>query len=157
LIFDLAKYGESMPFIKLQVKINTDKDKIYALLKAPDKYPAFMKDVKNVALLNEPGGVVRAEWQVEIDGVVVIWKEKRICQDETGKVFFRLTEGDFEEFFGSWSIEEEKDACLLTLEASINWGAPNLSKFVGPMVLKKVTRGLQSMLLAIKRKSEADA
>jgi len=157
LIFDLAKYGENMPFIKQQVKINTDKDKVYALLKAPDKYPAFMKDVKNVVLHNEPGDMVLAEWQVEIDGVMIIWKEKRIYQDETGKVFFRLIDGDFEEFFGSWSIEEEKDACLLTLEASINWGAPNLSKFVGPMILKKVTHALQSMLLAIKRKSEANA
>lgn len=145
-----------MPTIDLFMRIRKDKGSVYGILKAMDQFPSFVNGIKHIKITKKMGNMIVAEWKINIDGANIIWIERATFYDKDMKIKFKMLEGDYDQYEGQWVLEDAPHGTILRLVANINWGAPGLMKFVGPLIEKKTRRALRGLLLGIKRKAETN-
>ncbi|MBI3616509.1 MAG: SRPBCC family protein [Candidatus Omnitrophica bacterium] len=139
-----------MPFIRVATTIRREKGVVYQTLKQLDKFPSFLKDVKEVRIRSSDGNKIVSNWKVDIDGTPIEWTQENILDRD--KVHFRMIEGDYERYEGIWTLEEnESGTTRVELHAEFKWGVPGLERFVGSTLEKLAVRSLKGMLWAIRR------
>lgn len=145
-----------MTTIELSVTVNQTKEQVYNILKNIEQFPKFMRDVRKIEVIeNKPSGLVTL-WEVNIDGAMVTWKEEDIFDDEATSVKFKMLEGDYIVYSGTWDINSLSHKTKISLFVNIDWGVPAFVKFpeVKNILLRKTKKSLKSMLIAIKKKAE---
>lgn len=145
-----------MTTIELSVTVNQAKEQVYNILKNIEQFPSFMRDVRKIETIeSKPSGLVTL-WEVNIDGAMVTWKEEDIFDDEATSVKFKMLEGDYIVYTGTWDIKSLSHKTKINLFVNIDWGVPAFVKFpeVKNILLRKTKKSLKSMLIAIKNKAE---
>ena len=144
-----------MPVIEVSKFIKQDRRNIFELFKNMQEFPNFMREVKNIKVTKtKENNKLITEWNIEIDGAPMRWKEQDIFDDEQMTLKFISIKGDFKEYSGEWKLEQFSKGTLLKLLVKIDWGMPAFEKFVGPTLEKIARRLLKSMLNAIKKRME---
>jgi fatty aldehyde-generating acyl-ACP reductase len=92
-----------------------------------------------------------ASWEMELDGAPFTWREEVQFHPEQEAVTFRMLKGDFQSFSGTWSVATDQDHVTVTLEAELDWGAPNLSQFVAQILDEKAEKAVRGMVIALGR------
>lgn len=124
------------------------------LLLEPSCLAGKLPYVRKVDVLNRSSsGAVVSSWEVEIDGATLTWRQECRVSEDRRIVLFRMIKGDFRSYTGVWLLEPRNEHTVLTLHAELDWGAPNLSKFVAQILERKVERALRGMVLAVGRTS----
>jgi len=139
--------------IESSVVVKKNSEEIYELLKHMERFPLFMKDVKNVTVLEKTANRTVLEWKVEIDGAPVTWKQQNIYDDKNMRVRFKMIEGDFGGYEGEWTLTQLLTGTCIHLNTYINWGIPVLERYIGPVLEDKARTAVEGMLKAIKKKS----
>lgn len=131
--------------------INANIENIFKILKNFERYPKFMKYVKEIKVYNQKDNLF-TEWNIELDGVSVKWKQSNFIDEENKIIKFYSTEGDFDHYEGYWQLKKiAENKTKLTLYIEIIWGLPSVEKFFGSSLKIKTTKALKGMVLSIKK------
>ena len=141
-----------MNSVRISTVVKGEPQNVYGILREPERFPDFMPQIKKAVILwRLPPNRQISEWEVEIDGAVIRWKEEDTYDDEQHSIAFRVVEGDYRAE-GHWSIERVRPSeTRVTVEATFDWGLTNLDKFVGPVLEKKAKKNLGKMVAALRR------
>lgn len=143
-----------MPIIEVSKLIKQDKNKAYNLLKNIESFPEFMRNIRSIKILERGEKKIITSWNIAIDGAEIFWKEEDFFDEENCKIHFKMLEGDYNKYTGTWSVGKDNKGSRIILKVDIDWGAFGLAKFVGAILEKKTKCALRGMLLAIKKKLE---
>lgn len=141
-----------MPRIEVSTIVKQSRDEVYKLIKKMEDFPSFMRGVKKLNVLERSADRLVTEWEIEIDGAVVTWKEEDIFNDSEKSLRFKMIEGDYSAYDGFWKIEDALGCTKISILAYFDWGMPVFEKLVGEVLFKKAHKSLRSMLNAIKKK-----
>ncbi|MCM8800746.1 MAG: SRPBCC family protein [Candidatus Omnitrophica bacterium] len=147
-----------MPKINVSVKIKGPKEKVYKLIKDLERFPSFIRDVKRVNIVKYLNNGLITNWEIDVEGTPLRWKEEDYFDDKNYLLKFVMLEGDYQAYHGNWSINElDLNNTRLTLEVSFDWEIPPvLEKYIGKILERKARRSILGMLQAIKKKIEKD-
>lgn len=128
---------------------------VFNILKNFQDFPKFMRDVKNVKIIETKGKRIIIEWEIEIDGAPIYWKEEDEIDEEKKSIKFKMLEGDYGSYEGEWQLKKiDEQKTKLIFYAGIDWGIPTFEKFVGKTLEIKTRKSLRSMVNSIKKESE---
>lgn len=128
---------------------------VFNILKNFQDFPKFMRDVKNVKIVETKGKRIIIEWEIEIDGAPIYWKEEDEIDEEKKSIKFKMLEGDYGSYEGEWQLKKiDEQKTKLIFYAGIDWGIPTFEKFVGKTLEIKTRKSLRSMVNSIKKESE---
>ena len=144
-----------MPKVTSSLAMKADGKKIFAIVKNMAGYPAFMKDVVSVDILEEGTNYDISHWVTNADGRRIVWAERDDFYPEELKITYSQTEGDLKRMNGFWTIEPQGEECLVTLEVDFEFGIPMIAGLLNPILKKKVRENSENMLAAIKEQIEA--
>lgn len=138
-----------MPKIEFLTVVKADKKKVFETIKAMERFPEFMRDVKNVKIIEQKENRMITAWEADIEGVPVRWTEEDVFDDREMTCKFKTIGGDYK-YEGIWKLEGNKNGKTnVLISADFDWGIPKLEKFIGNILEKKARRSLRSMLNAI--------
>ena len=144
-----------MPYIESSIIINKSPYQIYQLAKKLEDFPLYMPEVKKIKIIEASDNYTITEWQTEIEGSFIIWKEQEWYDDEKLTITYRLLEGDLDKFEGCWQFIEHPQGGKVILTVDFDFGVPALEELMGPVLTLKVKENSRSMLEALKQKLEA--
>jgi ribosome-associated toxin RatA of RatAB toxin-antitoxin module len=143
-----------MPKIEVSITIKRLPEAVYKVVRDMESFPQYIRDIKSLKIIKRAGDKVITAWETEIDGAPVSWKEEDLFYDENHEIKFNMVDGNYKQYYGSWSMERNDNDTKLTLKANFDWGIPVLEKYVTKALEAKARRGLLGMLKAIKSKTE---
>lgn len=142
-----------MASISVVAVIRRRKEIVYQALKDIEKFPSFMKGVKEIWIRNSNGNRMTSLWKIDVDGTPIEWAQETILDDlEKKSVRFKMIEGDYDKYEGEWLLEEKEGGITrVELHAVFDWGVPGLERFVGKVLEEKARLSLKGMLFAIRK------
>lgn len=143
-----------MPVISSSVVIKRSRNELYLLLKSLQLYPSFLTHVEHLKVISTSSNTVLTEWAVNINGTSIRWKQLDIYSHDPSTIKFQMLEGDYGQYEGEWSLQPEGESTRLSLTATLEWGAPQVSRYVDPFLRRKAELTIRSMLRAIKQRAE---
>ena len=143
-----------MPKIEVSIAVNKDKKDIFELIKHLEHFPIFVKDIKNIKVVERYPNRIITDWEANIDGARVIWREEDRFDNFNSTMYFTMLKGDFKGYKGKWVIAKHKKISKIYLLVDFDWGIPIFERFVGDILLRKARVYLKGMLKAIKKKIE---
>lgn len=139
--------------IKVSTLVKADKKKVYDVIKDMESFPKFMRNVRKLEVLERHPNRLLTLWEVEVDGAIVMWKEKDVFDDKHLRMKFKMTEGDYGSYGGEWRVTASSEKTNIELQVDVNWGIPVLGRYVGKVLERKMRVGLKGMLKAITTKA----
>lgn len=138
--------------IRVSTIVDGDMENVYAALKKVERFQEFMPPIRNVKVLwCLPPNRQISDWEVEVEGVIVHWKQEDTYDDERHSIFFRTLEGD-NVSTGRWTVEKSQPSrAKVTIEATYDWGIPKLGKHVGPALDRLAKAHLIKMVAALRK------
>ena len=97
-----------------------------------------MKDLVSVEILERGENTTVSHWVSNVDGRKIVWTEKDTFYPEELKITYAQTEGDLKRMEGQWLIEQQGDACEVTLAVDFEFGIPMIAGLLNPILKKKV-------------------
>ena len=139
--------------INVAALIRKKKETVYQALKEIEKFPSFLKDVKEIVIRSSNGRKIISDWKIDIDGTPIEWHQEMILDDlHQSAIFFRMIEGDYERYEGRWLLQEKADGVTrVELQAEFDWGVPGLERFVGKILEDKAIKSLKGMLYSLRK------
>jgi predicted amino acid dehydrogenase/ribosome-associated toxin RatA of RatAB toxin-antitoxin module len=111
-----------------------------------EEFPRFMTNVKKVTVIERTDHSALTHWLVEIDGLPIQWKETDVFDFQNFTVRFKLTEGDLEQFEGSWVLKKVGEGTQVVVEARARLGIPIIDHVVTDILQEKLTKNFQLIL-----------
>jgi ribosome-associated toxin RatA of RatAB toxin-antitoxin module len=149
-----------MPRVENEVTVDAPVERVYALAKDVEAFPAFMPDVESVVVEDRSadGSRTVTRWVgVAADFKLKIrWTEEDVWDDTARTCRFSQVKGDYREYSGMWTFTAQGDAqCLFHSAIDYEFEIP----LIGPLLKKVVERlmrdNTQRLLVAIKSRAEA--
>ena len=130
-----------------------DAGQVFATLADFNRYSALVDVVRSVDL-QRPGttgttGTAFSDWVVEFRGGLLCWREEDWFDEQRLRLDFRQTEGDFDEFFGGWQLEQTPDGVRTALIADFDFGVPSLASIIEPVAERVLTDVTQLILTGL--------
>lgn len=140
-----------MPGASRSIVISVPPEKVFAVISAYEKYPEFMKEVKEVKTSNRKGNQVDVQYKVDL--MKSIKYSLRMTEEPPTKVSWTFIEGEFmKDNKGSWVLEPAGDGqtkATYTIEMALG---PLIPKSI---VTAMVESSLPKMLEDVKRRAES--
>jgi coenzyme Q-binding protein COQ10 len=146
-----------MPFVETTIVIEAPARDVYDLAKNLERFPEFMPDVESVVILEREPNRMISRWKTLVEDAPIEWTEEDLFDDAALRVDYKLLEGDFDTFEGSWTFEETEGHTFVTLGVEFDFGVPTLAELIGPTLHRKVRENSEMMLDALKREAELAA
>ena len=139
--------------VNISAVIRRKKDLVYQALKELDRFPAFLRDVKEIFIRSLNGNLIISDWKVDIDGTPIEWRQETLLDEESHRIIaFRMIEGDYERYEGKWVLEEQGDETTrVDLHVEFDWGLPVAERFVGGVLEEKARRSVRGMFFALRK------
>jgi ribosome-associated toxin RatA of RatAB toxin-antitoxin module len=130
---------------------------VYRIAKDVERFPEFMPDVQSIRVLSRSGARATVEWVGLMQGRKVRWVEEETWDDTAYRSDFRLVEGDFSKFEGSWRFETVPDGTQTSLVLDYEMELPLAGALLSNLLRVLVRKNLESMLAALKGQLEGAA
>jgi uncharacterized membrane protein len=149
-----------MPRVESSVTIAAPRERVIAVARDIEGYPAFMDDVESITVVekSDDGRTVTADWVgvVKKFNIKVRWTERDEWDVENGVSRFSQVKGDYDQFEGEWRFTDTGDGhtrfdSVLDYRLEI----PLVGPLVKQLVHKIIQANLDSTLAAIKQRSES--
>lgn len=133
-------------------------DTVYAIARNVERFPEFMDDVQDVEILEEEGQRRVSHWVglIEEFNRTLEWTEEDFWNDEEYSCEFRMHEGDFTAYSGTWTFEEDEAGTLAKLTVDYEYAVPLIGPLIKKLLHRKVQQNCDNMLAAIKEEAEKD-
>ncbi|MFZ5626088.1 MAG: type II toxin-antitoxin system RatA family toxin [Bacillota bacterium] len=138
-----------MPKIRVSKWVAAPKAVVFPLAAAMEDYPKFMRNVKEVRIINREHNYAISAWKTEVDGRMFCWLEEDRFYPEQGQIDYKLISGDLKKFEGSWVIEDKDGGSLVSLTVDFELGVPALAPLLNPILSKKTKENCLAMLEGI--------
>jgi ribosome-associated toxin RatA of RatAB toxin-antitoxin module len=148
-----------VPIIESDIVINAPLDEVYALAKDVERFPDIMPDVESVTVLFRDGNRTVTEWVGVIRQFArkVKWTEEDEWDDANHRCVFRMTQGDFSKYEGTWDFVAQGDATKMVLVLDYEFDVPLIGPIIKGVVHKLVRANCDSMVTALKKAAEGGA
>lgn len=147
-----------MPRVESSVTINAGVDKVFALAKDIEAFPAFMPDLKKVVILEKsPDGChIKSEFTGYIKDfkVTMKWVEEDEWDEQAKTCTFKLVKGDFKNYSGVWTFESVDCGTRYTSVIDFEYDIPLIGPIIKTLVARLMKQNVENMLEAIKAKAE---
>ena len=112
----------------------------------------FMRGVKRVDIVESAAPNTQiSEWDADIDGADVWWRQKDMFFPETLRYEFEMVEGDFQKYSGVWAVTHEaQNKSRISFSAVIEWGIPKMEPYVANALNEKAAKSVKSMIWLIR-------
>ena len=121
-----------MPFVKSEIVIKGEKQKIFDVIQDMASYPKFMN----------------------VDGRKIVWTERDDFYPETFKITYKQTAGDLKKMEGAWELFDTEEGVNVSLAVDFEFGIPMIAGLLNPILIRKVRENSEDMLQAIKGEIE---
>jgi len=147
-----------MATVESIIVIEAPVDAVYAIARNVEDFPKFMKDVEDVTILEDDGARTVSHWVglIEEFNRTLEWTEEDQWDDEAHSCRFEIIEGDFTEYRGIWSFEEDEAGTLVKLIVEYEYAVPLIGPLIKKLLHRKVQQNCDNMLAAIKEQAEKD-
>ena len=145
-----------MPTVTSEAVIAAPVEPVYAIARDVERFPQFMEDVAEVEILERTPERQVSRWV----GVVkefnrqIKWTEEDFWNEADHSCEFRMIEGDFSEYSGTWSFAAEGEGTRATLVINYAYNVPLIGARIQSVLKKKMQQNCDSMLQAIKAEAE---
>jgi ribosome-associated toxin RatA of RatAB toxin-antitoxin module len=143
-----------LAFVAAEIEIEAGAREVYELAKVQERFPEFMPDVESVTVLERHPSHIVTRWKTLVEDAPIEWTEEDRFDEVAPRIDYRLIEGDFDVFEGSWSFVEEAGLTRVRLTVEYDFGVPALAELIGPTLEKKVLENSAMMLAGLKREAE---
>lgn len=150
----MTNLNESLFALEHKLLVRADSRNVYSIVRGMDRYSEYMPFVKKIDTTSISQNRFSSNWEIEIDGAPIFWKQENSFDDTKLEMRFRMLEGDFESYEGVITVDVFGVYSLLNLTACFNWGIPSFSKIVGPVLEQQANRAMRGMMIAFKRRAE---
>lgn len=137
-----------MRSIHLCVDITTD-DAATAFGQIADftRFPSMAEDVHAVETV--PGTPRHSDWEVNFRRGIMRWTEAESVDDRRLRIDFDQTDGDFEEFRGSWQLAPGPLGAQVRFEVTYDFGIESLVGIMDPIAERVIKRAICSVLAGL--------
>ncbi len=145
-----------MPTVETTLVIKAPVEEVYALARDIERFPEFMDDVEEVAILEQTPERQVSRWV----GVVkefnrrIRWTEEDFWDQENRVCDFELIEGDFSAYRGRWEFRPASEGTEAYLRVEYDYNIPLIGALIKKILLKKMQQNIDSMLAALKAEAE---
>jgi len=145
-----------MPTVESQVSVAAPVERVYEIARDIERFPQFMADVVEVEILEQTPERQVSRWVGLIKELnrKINWTEEDFWDEESRSCEFRMLEGDYTSYGGSWKFEPEGDGCLVTLVVEFEYEVPLVGALIKNLLKKKMQENCDSMLAALKAEAE---
>lgn len=143
-----------MAVLKASTTIRKDKHTLYSLFKNMEYFPRFISGIESLHTRRLGKNFLLSRWRINIDGTIVTWEEEDSFDDENLTVRFRMKEGDYGAYEGSWRFIEKDKGTEVRLIAKVDWSLAGLSEETRRSLDRKAAFALRWMLREIRRNAE---
>ncbi|NPV88570.1 polyketide cyclase/dehydrase superfamily [Coprothermobacteraceae bacterium] len=142
-------------FVEESILVQSAPEKVYAIVKDMERYPAFVPSLKEVLVLERGDNYTITRWVSKVQNFTLQWTEKDTFDDDSMRVHYELIEGAMRKFEGDWFIEPSPDGnTVVRLTVDFELAMPALRDFLGPMAKKIMRDSLRALLIGVKAESE---
>jgi len=131
-----------------------DKLAVFSLLRRLEEYPRFMPDVRRVTVLESTPAGGASQWDVDIEGCPLRWKERDSFREDESVFEFKSFEGDFDLLNGRWEIVDVPGGLEARFTIEYEVGIPVIEDIIGDILAEKVKRNATRMLEGLKSRAE---
>lgn len=145
-----------MPTVDTTVWINAPLERVYAIARDNRSFPEFMDDVESLSVVEEQGPRVVSDYVgvVRTFGLKVRWQQEDVWDDDAKRCEFRQIKGDYDRLSGYWAFAEENGGTRFDSHLDYDYRVPGLGPLVGKVIHALVTKNMEGILGAIKRRAE---
>lgn len=108
------------------------------------RFPSLAEDVRAVTV--HPQG---STWVMNFRRGVMRWTQREVVDPELLTVEFHQTEGDFEEFHGSWRVIPAESGCEVVFEVTYDFGIASIAGIMDPLAERVIKRSACSVLASL--------
>jgi ribosome-associated toxin RatA of RatAB toxin-antitoxin module len=137
--------------MQLRVAINADPVTAFPLIADFASYPSLADDVR--AVHTTPPAVLGAprtsDWVMNFRRGIMRWTELEAVDEDRLRIDFEQTDGDFEDFRGSWRVGKATDGAAgseVLFEVTYDFGIESLVGIMDPIAERVITRAVCAVL-----------
>jgi len=147
-----------MATVQSMIVVAAPVERVYAIARNVEQFPEFMDDVESVEILEEEGARRVSRWVglIEEFNRTLEWTEEDFWDDEQYTCRFQMIEGDFTEYGGTWTFEEDEAGTMAKLTVDYEYAVPLIGPLIKKLLHRKVQANCDNMLAAIKEQAEKD-
>lgn len=136
-----------MPLVEVEELIPAPVQRVWEVINDVERYPALMKSVLSLDVLESGEGYRVTAWKVDLKGCVMGWVEREEASRELLRIDYRQVDGDLEQFEGHWQLREESEAeTSVVLAVRFDIGMPMLSDMLDPIAERAIQDNSRGML-----------
>lgn len=134
-----------MRAIMLRIAVPADPVTAFGAITDFERYPSLADDVRDVR--TDSSRVPReSRWVMNFRRGIMRWTEVDTIDGERLTVHFDQTEGDFEDFRGSWQVIPAADGAEVFFEVSYDFGVESLAGIMDPIAERVIKRAVCAVL-----------
>ncbi|MCK1794578.1 SRPBCC family protein [Streptomyces sp. XM4193] len=104
-----------------------------------DRYPELAPHVRETTVhstLPDPRG--SSSWALHFRSGLLRWTEDETFDREKLRIGFSQSDGDFDEFSGTWQIEQQGDDVGVRFSCEFDFGIPSLESILDPIAQRVI-------------------
>ena len=144
-----------MPIVEVTEFVPAPIDRVYQIVADQESFPAFMKSMESVKVLERGEGYTVTEWVATLQGARFRWVERDLYYPDVHKITYDQTEGDLKVFRGHWALTESEGGTLVEFVTEFEFGIPMLSAMLNPVAKMALKSNARAMLQAIGNQFQA--
>jgi ribosome-associated toxin RatA of RatAB toxin-antitoxin module len=141
--------------LDLRIHVNIEPRRLLSIWKQPRLLLKEASGIRDLRVVARKNGVTVTHWDVEVDGVLLSWRQRDTLEIRNRRVLFEMEQGEFKRYEGIWEIERDpQGGTVLRVQAVIDWGLQVIGPFVEPVLERKSRAMFRSFLNGIKKAAE---
>lgn len=115
--------------IKISRVVPAERWRVIRMLTKVWEFSKYIKEIKEVTVLEKTGNVLRTKWRVLVDDLPINWIEEDSLFLNENAIKFKAVEGDLQEFYGQWNFKDHTRGTEVHLDVFLNVGIPAIRDF----------------------------
>lgn len=148
-----------MATVESCIDIQAPVARVMALARDIERFPEFMRDIKQVLVLERDGGRVVSRWVARAEDIRITlkWTEEDLWDEAAGTCHFHQIEGDYGRMEGVWTFQPVDGGTRFQSTLTLEYDVPLIGPLIKSLVAKKARENLDATLAAIKARAESSA
>lgn len=132
----------------LRIAIKAEPLAAFAAIADFERYPSLADDVREVR--TDPSRVPReSHWVMNFRRGLMRWTELEVVDESRLRIRFDQTDGDFEDFHGSWQVLPTAGGAEVLFEVSYDFGIESLVGIMDPIAERVIKRAVCAVLTGL--------
>ena len=132
-----------MRTIGLRAETDLEPATVFVTIADFGRYPVLAADVREVHTTPaaRPGSPQQSDWEVNFRRGIMRWSERELLDIDRLRIEFEQTDGDFEDFRGSWQLSPTlAGGTEIAFEVSYDFGIESLVGLMDPIAERVIKR-----------------